>query len=101
MIKKITAFFAGIWKFVTDVFQDFENHWDPKSIFGVSFLGFSVYYIGWLRPGDSTTFLAIAGMGAGLLGWAASPWGAGDPRRPAVVVQTTVQSGQAGQGGVR
>jgi hypothetical protein len=98
-IKTILGWIVNIvkevWKFVTDVFQDFENHWDPKPIFGVGFLGFAVYYLGWLRPGDAQGFLAVAGIGLGLLGWAASPWGAGDPR-PRVI--TTIQTSTDGGG---
>ena len=102
-MKKLLAFLAGLFmgigKFFTDVFQDFENHWDPKPIFGVAFLIFAGYYIVKVRPGDSTTFLAIAGIGLGLLGWASSPWGAGDPRKPAaqIVVKTDVTSGGEGR----
>ncbi len=99
ILAALAAFITGIWKFVTDVFQDFEDHWDAKPIAGVAFLIFAGYYISVIRPGDSTTFLAIAGIGLGLLGWSASPWGAGDPRRPQaqIVVKTDVTSGGEGK----
>jgi|WetSurMetagenome_2_1015567.scaffolds.fasta_scaffold265013_2 hypothetical protein len=66
--------------FIKDLFTDFEDHWDLKPIFGAFAFGFGFYYLGWLAHGDVLGFGAIEAIAAFLLGWAASPWGAGDPR---------------------
>jgi hypothetical protein len=73
-------FFAAIGKFFTDLFQDFENHWDLKPILGFLAFVFGFYYLGWLSKSDVIGFGAIEAIAAFLLGWASSPWGAGDPR---------------------
>ena len=73
------AFFGGIWKFFKDQLTDSNGLWDSKLIFGNAFLVFSIVYIAHIKPGDSTGFLAISGIGAFLHGWASSPWGGSSP----------------------
>jgi hypothetical protein len=68
-------------KFIKDLFTDFEDHWDLKPILGFLAFIFGFYFIGWLNKGDVAGFASIEAIAAFLLGWAASPWGAGDPRK--------------------
>lgn len=75
----LRAFVLGIVAFFKDSHTDSQDKWDFKLVLGTVFLGFSLYYIGWMHLGDVAGFLAIAGIGAGLHGWAASPWGGSSP----------------------
>jgi len=68
-----------MWKFIKDHFTDYKDNWDPKLLFGNIFLGVSLYYILVTHPGDYQTFLALAGTGFALHGWAATPWGGNTP----------------------
>jgi hypothetical protein len=72
-------FLQAVGKFFRDLFTDFENHWDLKPILGFFGFLFGFYYLGW-KAGTVEGFLAVEAIAAFLLGWAASPWGAGDPR---------------------
>lgn len=82
----ISEIFKEVWKFLTDLFQDFEDHWDLKPLLGFCFVVFGGWYVGFgPNHGDIAGFLAIEGVGCFLLGWAASPWGAGNPNVTKIV----------------
>lgn len=66
-------------KFISDPFQDKQNYWDEKRIWGSAFLLIGLLYaIGIFGKPDNGIFITLVGTGTGLLGLAI----AGDVNNP-------------------
>jgi xanthine/uracil permease len=68
---KVKALILGIWKVVSDPFQDKNGDWDEKRLLGTAFLVVGLLYaIGRFGVPDSGILTIILGTGVGLLGGA-------------------------------
>ena len=70
-IDTAKAFFAHLWKMITDPFLDKNGDFDEKRIIGAAFLIVGLMYgIGRFGPPDNTILLTLLGTGTALLGGA-------------------------------